>query len=242
MKEWFQSWFDSPYYHILYKHRDESEAAQLIDNLLNFLNPAKGSDILDIACGKGRHSIYLAGKGFRVTGLDLSQQNILSCRKYENDNLEFYEHDMREIFRTNNYDVALNLFTSFGYFDREHDNLRALRSAALALKPGGYFVLDYFNPVKVSNSSAKSISKTIDGIDFSIVKETIDGRVNKFISFQDKGQTVHFKESVQLITEEKFRDYFEQTSLKVLKVFGDYNLNSYETDSPRLIFITQKVR
>ncbi|MBS1763715.1 MAG: class I SAM-dependent methyltransferase [Bacteroidetes bacterium] len=241
MKEWFQSWFDSPYYHILYKHRDESEAAQFIDNLLQYLKPAKRATILDIACGKGRHSIHLANKGFRVTGIDLSEQNIRHCRQYENDSLEFYEHDMREIFRTNDYDLALNLFTSFGYFDREHDNLRTLRSASLALKPGGIFILDYFNPEMVEKNHAKTMHKTIDGINFSVVKEAKDNRIEKKISFQDNGLQYDFKESVQLISEAKFKEYFEETSLSVLNILGDYNLNAYDPfSSPRLIFITQK--
>lgn len=243
MKEWFQSWFDSPYYHILYKHRDNAEAANFIDELLQLLKPPQSASILDIACGKGRHSIYLANKGYRVTGLDLSEQNIICCRKHENDRLEFYEHDMREIFRTNDYDLALNLFTSFGYFDREHDNLRTLRSAALALKPGGYFVLDYLNPVVVNHATPKTFHRTIDGIDFTVVKETVGDRVVKSISFSDKGQEFNFKESVQLITPENFQEYFKQTSLEVTHIFGDYNLNKYSAkDSPRLIFITQKIR
>src|SRR5436853_6516213 len=62
-REWFESWFDSPYYHVLYKERDDLEARSFLDSLIGYLNPAPGSTILDVACGKGRHSLYLNQKG-----------------------------------------------------------------------------------------------------------------------------------------------------------------------------------
>src|SRR3954449_2448025 len=73
---WFKEWFNSPYYHQLYFNRDMSEAAAFIDKLITHLKPAPGSTMLDVACGKGRHSLQLANKGFDVTGIDLSEDSI----------------------------------------------------------------------------------------------------------------------------------------------------------------------
>ena len=115
-KTWFKDWFNSPYYHNLYFKRDENEAAAFIDNLVNYLSPAPGSKMLDVACGRGRHSIQLAAKGFDVTGIDLSEDSINYALQFEKDNLHFYQHDMRLPFRINYYDFAFNFFTSFGYF------------------------------------------------------------------------------------------------------------------------------
>ena len=112
--EWFESWFDSPYYHVLYKNRDFSEAELFIDKLIQLIEPTKASRVLDLACGKGRHSIYLNKKGFDVTGIDLSEKSIACAKTAENETLHFYMHDMRKLFRTNYFDVVLNLFTSFG--------------------------------------------------------------------------------------------------------------------------------
>ena len=81
-KKWFESWFDTPYYHLLYKHRDDKEAHKFIKNLMQFLKIDKDQNILDLACGKGRHSIFLNKLGYRVTGVDLSSQNILQAQKY----------------------------------------------------------------------------------------------------------------------------------------------------------------
>lgn len=241
MKEWFQSWFDSPYYHILYKDRDQKEADDFLDNLLTFLKLPQGSEVLDIACGKGRHSLHLNSKGYIVTGIDLSQQSIAYCKQFENDSLEFYVHDMRELFRTNCFDLAVNIFTSFGYFANEHDNLLALRSAALALKNNGIFVLDFFNPEKVKAGDEMSFVKKVSDISFNIHKKVETSFIYKDIHFNDKGVDYKFSESVQLIEEKKFKEYFQKTGLTILHTFGNYALQPYDAiQSDRLIFITQK--
>ena len=125
---WFKDWFNSPYYHQLYAHRDEQEAANFIDKLVAHLQPTAGAKMLDVACGKGRHSMLLASNGFDVTGIDLSSESIAEALLSEDNHLHFYEHDMRLPFWVNYFDIAFNFFTSFGYFktQREHDN--AIRS------------------------------------------------------------------------------------------------------------------
>ena len=142
---WYKDWFNSPFYHKLYFERDEKEAAAFISTLIDHLEPAPGCYMLDIACGRGRHSRFLAEKGFNVTGIDISFASIAFAKKSENENLEFYQHDMRLPFRVNYFDHAFNFFTSFGYFKtrREHDD--AIRTIANGLKPNGIFVIDYLN-------------------------------------------------------------------------------------------------
>src|SRR5687768_10522825 len=98
---WFKDWFNSPYYHQLYFKRDESEAAAFINKLIDHLQPVTGAEMLDVACGKGRHSIQLASKGFKVTGIDLSEDSIREAKEFEEPNLEFFVHDMRLPFRIN---------------------------------------------------------------------------------------------------------------------------------------------
>ena len=116
---WFKDWFNSPYYHQLYKNRDLKEAELFIDKLVQHLKVSPGSRMLDVGCGKGRHCIQLAGKGFDVTGIDLSEESIEEALKYEQENLHFFTHDMRLPFWINYFDYAFNFFTSFGYFKTE---------------------------------------------------------------------------------------------------------------------------
>ena len=75
-KEWFETWFDTRYYHTLYGHRDENEARQFIDALLSFLKPSEDARFLDVACGKGRHAKQINTSGFDLTGIDLSVNSI----------------------------------------------------------------------------------------------------------------------------------------------------------------------
>ena len=241
MKKWFQSWFDSPYYHILYKDRDNQEAEYFMDNLLEQIHLPINSSILDIACGKGRHSMFLADKGYHVTGIDLSEQSIEYCKQFERQSLEFYVHDMREIFRTNCYDVALNLFASFGYFNSDHDNHLALRTASMSLKPGGYFILDFFNPNLIKSKTPQQHIKKVEGIDFSIYKYSDGNTIEKTIHFNDAGKDFKFTESVQIISKNTFLNHFNRVGLITKHIFGDYALNPFEEkSSERMIFITQK--
>ena len=112
-ENWFESWFDTEYYHILYKERNDEEAQLLMDNLTHYLNLPEDAKILDLACGKGRHAIYLNSLGFDVTGADLSENSIKEASEFANEKLHFKVHDMRETCNEK-YDAIFNLFTSFG--------------------------------------------------------------------------------------------------------------------------------
>ncbi|REJ82422.1 MAG: class I SAM-dependent methyltransferase [Bacteroidetes bacterium] len=241
-KEWFETWFDSPYYHILYSNRDEKEAEFFLGNLINCLNPAPEAKILDVACGKGRHAIYLNNLGFSVTGYDLSESNIAHTRQFENERLNFFLHDMREEFVVNYFDVVLNLFSSFGYFDTEHENFRALNANVKALKDGGYFVLDFFNAGLVRKKGNITEFKEISGINFEIEKVITDRHVIKRIKFTDSdGRTQNFEEHLMLYTPDHISDYFNNCGLKIIHKFGNYRLENFNSEnSERFILIGRK--
>ena len=112
---WYRHWFDADFYHQLYGNRNETEAAAFIDALLTELAPEPASIMLDLGCGKGRHSRHLAMKGFRVLGMDLSAASIRAAKKYNSHRLNFIRQDMREPFGNQCFDYVFNFFTSFGY-------------------------------------------------------------------------------------------------------------------------------
>ena len=240
-KKWFQNWFSSPYYHILYHQRNDEEAEFFIDNLCELLKPAENFRLLDIACGRGRHSVYLNKKGFDVTGIDLSNASIKFAQQFENENLQFYVHDMRNSFYINYFSIAFNLFTSFGYFETEKDHLNALRAFNKSLKRSGILVLDYFNSEKIVRNLAHQEVKQVDGIEFYITKKVSKGNIIKNISFEHKSKNFSYKEEVKAFSKSDFERMFEKSGFKVLKHFGDYALNPFnEIKSDRLIFICQK--
>ncbi len=240
-KEWFSSWFDTPYYHTLYKNRDYTEAALFIDNILNFIKLKPDASCWDLCCGKGRHSIYLNQKGFKVVGTDLSTQSILEAAKSANDDLQFYQHDMRKLFRTNYFDAVFNLFTSFGYFERRQDDLNVFNSVQKALKPKGLFVFDYLNSEYVKQIIKEKDTITRDGMSFSITKKIENNTVIKNINFTDKGKLFHFEERVKLFDESYFCGLANDCGLTILNTFGNYHLENFDLKtSPRLILVLQK--
>lgn len=240
--EWFDEWFDSPYYHILYRHRDHDEAREFLEHLVSYLHISREHKVLDLACGKGRHSIYLNEKGFNVVGVDLSAKNISHAKQFENERLQFFIHDMREVFAEEEFDFVLNMFTSFGYFDSEQENEQAICAAAKALKPGGRLLLDFLNPYTVIHHLVPCAHKKIDGIEFRITKDVSDdGYIVKDIEFADKGRSYHYQERVKAIRRVDFLRYFEKAGLEVLDIFGDYDLHAYDAEhSKRMIFVVKK--
>ena len=240
MKEndWFINWFNSPYYHILYKDRDLKEAEIFIDSLLSFLKPNSGAKILDLACGKGRHARYLNQKGFDVTGIDLSEESIRYASQYENETLSFFVHDMRRMLLIKGFDFVFNLFTSFGYFVKEKDNLATLKAAADSLKNGGTFVLDFMNAHKAQKSLNADEIKTVNNIDFKISRMLEEQFIVKDIRFQDQGRDYHFQERVKALNLADFKKYFSASGLEIKHLFGDYQLNTFDPEnSDRLILI-----
>ncbi|WP_456460191.1 class I SAM-dependent methyltransferase [Reichenbachiella sp.] len=241
-KEWFDEWFNTIYYHILYKHRDYEEAAAFLDHLIEYFNIAPAAKILDLACGKGRHSIYLNQKGFDVTGVDLSEENIKFASTKQNDSLHFAVHDMRNVFATEEFDYVFNLFTSFGYFDSKEENLNVIDATIQALKPGGRFLLDFLNPYVVVNNLVHEEDKTIENIHFNIQRKyTDDEFIVKNIIVDDHGQHYEYQEKVKAIRRADFLAYFDKMDLKVIDIFGDYELSEYKAEeSQRLIFVIEK--
>jgi SAM-dependent methyltransferase len=238
---WFKSWFNSPYYHILYNSRNQEEAELFIDQLCAFFKPAPESKMLDIACGKGRHSIYLNKKGFDVIGTDLSYASIRYARKFENPTLQFFVQDMRSLFYINYFDFALNLFTSFGYFDSDKDHINALKSFAKSLKKDGLLVMDYMNSEKIAKNLVPNEIKIINGITFTISRKILNSKIIKLIEFTDQNQNFSFTEEVQAFTLADFERLFTAAGLQICHTFGDYSLQLFDKkQSDRLIFICKK--
>ncbi|MEJ2005739.1 MAG: methyltransferase domain-containing protein, partial [Cyclobacteriaceae bacterium] len=195
-EEWFSQWFDSPYYHLLYFHHDDADASGFIDTLIRHIEVDAGAHILDLACGRGRHAIYLNKKGFQVTGLDLSPQNIAIARRNENERLHFDTHDMRDPLPARAYDLILNLFTSFGYFSSDKEHVLALENISASLKNGGSFILDYMNAEKVRENLVPHDQKKVNGIIFDLKRRVTNGFIEKDIRFSAQGKEYFFQERV----------------------------------------------
>ena len=239
---WYTDWFNSPYYHILYKNRDDKEAQFFIDNLIKHLKIKKNSKILDVACGKGRHAYYFHKKNMIVNGIDISLNSINDAKKNKKIGLNFFVHDMRIPFKLKEFDVITNLFTSFGYFDCENDELIAIKSITSSLKKNGILIIDFLNIIKVKNHLIYKEEKKIDGIDFKIERSFDNSKIYKKISFTENKKTYNYIEKVRALGLSNFEHYLSAANMKVVNIFGNYNLEKFdEKKSDRLILICKCV-
>lgn len=241
MTGWYASWFDSPYYHMLYKHRDHEEAKHFLTNLTQCLPLLEGTQILDKACGRGRHAGYLASLGYEVTGTDLSSNNIKHARRYFGKQAHFDIQDMQAVYKESHYDLILSLFTSFGYFDSDDENQHVLHVTFKELKPGGYFVFDYLNPNWVQQHLKEEESKKVQDVSFKIRRRIENDCIVKDIRVMDDSETFEFQEMVKAYSKDRLTDMLIRSGFEVHQVYGDYNLSAFEPQkSPRTILLAQK--
>jgi SAM-dependent methyltransferase len=237
---WYEKWFNTPYYHLLYNNRTHTEADLFITKLMQHLKLKAESRVWDLACGKGRHSIALNKLGYNVVGTDLSEESIYEASKFENKDLQFYRLDMRSPFRTNYFDAVLNLFTSFGYFDNVNDDIKVFKSVSIALKPNSIFVFDYLNRDWVIENLQTHNEIVKDNVKFIINKEIQSNRVIKHIQVLDAGVTSNYSECVKLYALDEIIKIAEKANLQLESTFGDYELGNYNQQSPRMILTFRK--
>lgn len=218
-----------------------SEADFFITNICNYLHLSSGSKVWDLACGKGRHSITLSKKQYQVIGTDLSEKSIQEALHQKEQNVDFFIHDMRKPFRSNYFDCVMNLFTSLGYFENAKDNLTVFKNVQHSLKPGGIFVVDFFNSQKVEKNLVKNKIENRGDIQFHISKKIENNCIIKEIKFHHNDKDYCFEESVSLLKKEDFEDFADKSGLNLIQTFGDYSLNAYDPEhSERLILIFKK--
>lgn len=251
---WFKDWFNTPYYHILYKDRDFAEAENFIKNLVEELQIPQQAKVIDLACGKGRHSVFLNKLGYDVLGLDLSEESINHNKKLDTSTtlsmtskLEFKVHDMRdEIFpevSSEKVNAVLSLFTSFGYFEDEKDDEKVFVSVKNTLKENGIFVLDFLNEKFVKNTLVAETIINKGKIEFLIKKRIENQHVIKDILFEDNGEKFHYFEKVKLHTLEEIKNLAESVGFEVVKIWGNYDLSEFDREtSPRCIFFLRNKR
>ena len=246
-KAWFEKWFSSKYYLELYQHRDEEDARWIINLLQRSIPVNTRSNVLDIACGSGRHSLELARRGFDVTGFDLSKFLISEAKKglknsKERDlRVKFLIKDMRNFNFKNSFYVALNIFTSFGYFDNDKENFKVIENVSDSLKTGGYFMFDFLNKKYLEENIVENTKQKF-GSTVVIQKRKIeDGFVKKSITINEGSKVFQFDESLRLYSLSEFKKAFESYGLKIHLLFGDYFGNRFnENKSQRLIIIAKK--
>lgn len=235
---WYDGWFGSDAYNLVYDHRDEDEAKQLVDFVERELAPAAEARILDVGCGRGRHARAFARRGYRVAGIDLSEESIAEARaqaEAEGLDIPFTQADMRTPYCDGCMDGVVNLFTTFGYFEDDTENERALQAMTTALRPGGWLLQDFLNAPQVRATLTSESTDTANGVTIHQRRWIEAGRINKKITIEHNGTTDTFRESVRLFTLDDFRALYDAVGLELVDTYGTYDGDPYTEDSPRLL-------
>jgi len=241
---WYEDWFADEHYLALYKHRSMEEASQALDLIEMSTHVLKDSAILDLACGAGRHSIGLAKRGFKnITGIDLSPTLLTEAEKNakaEGLAITFHKEDMRSF--TGKYDLIVNLFTSFGYFEHDHENEEVIIHSGKHLNRNGFFVIDFLNAELLRDTVVAHDEKILSsGERIEQFREIRNGRVDKRIVIHSEKGSKEFHESVRLFDLEDFKKMFVKAGLSIIEKFGDYSGAPFDSgSSPRLFLVAQK--
>jgi SAM-dependent methyltransferase len=253
---WYKQWFNTQDYLDLYRNRDEVDASKIIRLILDNIKLQKGAEVLDLACGSGRHSVLFAKKGFHVTGIDLSpflirKANERLKKEYSGSRrkLKFEVGDMKRIYHKNEFDLVVNVFTSFGYFEKDKNNRKVIRSVANALKPGGWFLIDFLNkrylhknivPFDIKKERGKIIIQIRSITNLFVEKNILIIKNNR--SNDSYPVMNRFKEKIRLYSFDDFKLMFTASGLKIKNTFGNYSGAKYNKQkSERLIILARKV-
>lgn len=239
---WYQSWFGKDYLKV-YSHRDKKEAQELIHLILSNINLNSKSQILDIGCGQGRHLTIFAEKKYNITGIDLSGVllRIAKENNTENKTTNFIQADMRHLPFKSKFDLILNLFTSFGYFEKDQQNRLVLKQINSLLKESGNFVFDYFNSNYVKKNLIPKHKERIGKLIVEQERYIENSRIKKKIKLINGGIKSTYFESVKLYSPDEIYEMLRSVNLKVKTIFGNYDGSEFNNDSPRLIVFGEKI-
>jgi len=236
MTEWFEQWFGEEY-HALYPHRDDEDARRAVALIRGVVPWGRDDRILDLACGPGRHAAELERLGGHVVGFDLSRAMLRRAR--ERTHAGLVRGDMRSLpFRDGSFALAVNLFTSFGYFLDDAEHRLVVRQVAAALSQRGHFVLDYLNADQVRRTLAQGapVGEKQSGVTRRL---GADGRfVIKEIELRDEGR--RFQERVRLYNADDLTALLTGAGLRVVARFGDYDGGPPVPGAPRVILVAAR--
>ena len=237
-----KDWFDDPafwkkFYPMMFSPDSFAGAEKNVKDIIRLVKP-KGKDLLDLCCGPGRYSIPFSKAGYRVTGVDKTKFLLNKARanaRKQKAKIEWVHSDMRDFSRPGSFDIALNMYTSFGYFKKESDELKVLKNLYISLRRGGKLIMDM--------GGKEAIARRFDPVQHNIMPngsrlfqlhEIIDnwtGLRNEWILIS-KGKVFSFKFDLTLYSGRELKGMLEKAGFADVKLFGNLQGDEYG-GSPR---------
>jgi SAM-dependent methyltransferase len=244
-REWFAD--DSIWKDLYPFHFPESAfaAAEVqVDKILR-LTGISGRQVLDLCCGPGRHAVALAKRGFAVTAVDCSRFLLEHARARAREAgvpVEFVLEDMRRFSRSAAFDLIINMFTSFGYFEDRADDFRVLELVRENLRPGGVFVLEMVSKERLARVFHPTTSTELPNGDVLFEQHNIIDdwtRVRNRWTLLRAGATRTFDFTHRIYSGQEMKDLLAEARLADVSLYGDFDGNSYGLDAQRLIAVAR---
>jgi SAM-dependent methyltransferase len=233
---WYKEWFGEEYLE-LYSYRDEAEARQQVTFFQQHFPHTEG-EILDLACGKGRHISEFLARGYRAVGSDLSY-TLLRAGRTDDGALPVACADMRRLpFRNETFAALVSFFTSFGYFEDEQENLRAVEEMSRVMRRGAPFLFDYLNVEReLTRMTRLEVRETESGpAEIERWFDSSERVFNKRITIGSR----RFLERVRAYSVEELCSLFRAAKLTVRSVCGDFDGSPFDKNSPRLVILGRR--
>jgi SAM-dependent methyltransferase len=245
-KHWYEDEnFWNASYQILFPEESFKQAFEQVDDLISLLKPEPYSHVLDLCCGVGRHSLELAQRGFKVTGVDLTEKYLDEAKKKSKKKglkIEFVHEDMRKFVRPDSFDFVINMFTSFGYFEKLEDDKKVARNIYKSIKKGGKFLIDMTGKEILSRIFRERDWYEIEGtlvLEERKLKEYWSGIETRWIMFKDdKRKEVKF--SLRLYSAVELINLLKECGFGEVEVYGDLKGASYDNRAKRLVAVAKK--
>lgn len=241
--EWYEVAFDR-IYPVLYRHRSDEEAEWVLDAFGNLI--AGRNPVLDLACGGGRYMVSAGKRGMRTWGVDLSEFLLAEAAQRGGLDGGLVRGDMRRLpFADDSFGTVLNMFTSFGYFENDMDNLLVLGEVSRILRTGGLLLLDYINAARARSMVLEDTFREVEGWRVRESRSLSDDEryLHKGVEAQNSvtGEMISYDERVRLYSREEMVTMLDSVDLVVSGVFGDYDRSDFdEQRSDRLILVCEK--
>ena len=244
--EWWQDLYDDLRLRTTFGRIPQEQTSREVDFIEDVLSLHKGASVLDLCCGIGRHSIELAKRGYGVTGVDLSKEYLKRAReraKEERVKVKFVQKDMREVDFSQEFDGAINMLMSFGFFEREDENIRVIEGVQNSLKKGGKFLIELMNRDWLLRNFRERDWREVEGVliveerEFDLASSRVNAKLTYIIEREER---VEKRLNWRFYSFQELKRLLEENGLHVVASYGSPDKNELTLATRVMRIVSEK--